>query len=367
MLERILNLKRDVEENLKKLDQLINELSEMKSKLINELDNVLTDLQITGIDKEELKNFIEEPYCVIPRKKDVYWIIVPKFVKFGVGWLEHETKSYRIFAINRYIQWLTPVPQPIKEKIKFKERPSFKIEDGHLITGEYQDYAWRKYREFLSRREGNDRIKIKRGYEFRLIAKLIEDGILPFIPHPVKHEHLRDFDRIKLRDYQERAWRRFLETGAIGVFWPFGAGKSFFALYVLARIKGPKLVVVPTRTLVEQWKNRVRKWIPEHTDEIEIITYRSADKVMKKKYTLVVFDEVHHLLANTFIKLSAINRNYTIGLSGSPFREDGRENLIFALTGFPVGLSWDDLIRQKVVAKPQFKVYITRTLSLIHI
>ena len=96
MIEKILSLKRDVEENLKKLDQLINELSEMKSKLINELDNVLTDLQITGIDKEELKNFIEEPYCVIPRKKDVYWIIVPKFVKFGVGWLEHETKSYRI-------------------------------------------------------------------------------------------------------------------------------------------------------------------------------------------------------------------------------------------------------------------------------
>ena len=244
---------KSIEESLRRLDELVAHINEQKEKLKSELESRLEQLQLTNYNLDSLDEFLEEPYCILPKKKDEFWIVVPKFVNFHVGWLEHETKSYYVFAINRYMQWITPLPERIKQKLRFEGKPPLKVEDGYLITGKkYQEDAWRKYRQYLSKREGEDRIKIKRGYEFKLIAKLIEDGILPFVPHPVKEGHLRDFDKIKLRDYQQQAWQEFLKKGAVGVFYPFGAGKSILGLYALARIKGKKLVVVPTLTLKEQ-------------------------------------------------------------------------------------------------------------------
>jgi len=353
-------IRKSFEEGLSKLDELIEELKSERNRLKAEIESKLNQLQLNFIP-EELESFLEEPYIIMPRRKDEFYVIVPKFINFHIGWLERQTKSYNIFVINRYTQWLQPLPEELKKKLQFPDQPPFKVIDGILFTSkEYQDEAWRKYRKYLSKREGDDRIRIKKGYEFELIAKLIEDGILPFIPQPVDKINLREWDGIKLRDYQKYAWDEFIKKGAIGIYWAFGAGKSLFGIYALARIKGRKLVVVPTRTLIEQWKERIVKHIPEYINEIDLITYHSYHKVSKNQYTLVIFDEVHHLPANTFIRLSTIKTKYRIGLSGSPFREDGRENYIFALTGFPVGTTWEELLKKRIVREPTFRVYLVK-------
>ena len=103
----------------------------------------------------------------------------------------------------------------------------------------------------------------------------INDGILPFKPQPVREEDLREWRGIRLREYQRKAWEELLSKESIGVFWPPGAGKSYFGVYVLARIKGKKLVVVPTRALVEQWRERIEEHIPEYAGEITVVTYNS--------------------------------------------------------------------------------------------
>jgi len=357
-------IRRTLEDGFKQLDELIEHLSNLRDSLRKELEDRLEQIQLSDYNIEELNKFLEEPYCILP-KKDKFWVIVPKFINFQVGWLEHETKSYYIFAVNKYVQWISTIPTQLKQKLKFPELPPFKVVDGVLLTGKkYQDEAWVRYRDFLLRREGEDRIRIKKGYEFQLIAKLVEDGILPFIPQPVIEEDLRGYNKIKLRNYQERAWKEFLDKGAIGIFWSFGAGKSLFGIYALARIKGKKLVIVPSLTLKEQWEERIREYIPLYQDEITISTYHSYDKIKNKNYSLIIFDECHHLPASTFIRLSTLKRKYTLGLSGSPFREDGRESYIFALTGFPVGLSWDELLKLRVVKKPTFKLYIVKSEEL---
>jgi DNA excision repair protein ERCC-3 len=355
------DIRRTFEEGFRQIDELIEQLKIERDNLRHQLEERIEQLQFTDYDLEGLEDFLEEPYYIIPRDKDKLWIIVPKFVNLYLGWLEHETRSFRVFAVNRYMQWLTPLPEEIRSKLKFEEQPPFKVFDGILLTGRaYQDEAWKRYRKFLLKREGEDRIRVKKGYEFKLIAKLVEDGILPFIPQPVDPADLREWDGIKLRDYQQRAWQEFLDKGAVGIFWSFGAGKSHFGLYALARIKGPKLVVVNMLTLKEQWEKNIEKFIPEYADEITVITYHSFHKVQNREYSLIVFDEVHHLPAPRFIRLSTVKTKYRIGLSGSPFREDGKENYIFALTGFPIGLSWDELLRQRVVKQPTFRVYIVR-------
>ena len=44
--------------------------------------------------------------------------------------------------------------------------------------------------------------------------------------------------------------------------------------------------------------------------------------------------------------------------SATPYREDGRTDYIFALTGFPIGLSWENLIELGVLEIPDIRCYI---------
>jgi len=355
----IFEIKKDIERGLSRIDELIENIKKERDRIKEEIEKKIEYLQLGKYNKEELESFFEEPYVIIPKRENEFYVIAPKWIDFQIGWLERQTKSYNIFVVNRYMQWITQIPEAIKKKLKFPEPLPLKVFDGVLLTGEkYQDIAYKKYYKFVTRREGKDRIKIKKGKEFKLIAQLIEDGILPFIPTPVQEEDLREWHGIELRSYQKTAWKEFLDKGAIGIFWAFGAGKSLFGIYALARIKGNKLVVVPTLTLKEQWRERIEKYIPEFSHEIEITTYLGYEKVKKKEFSLIIFDECHRLPANTFIRLATLKTKYRIGLSGSPFREDKRENYIFALTGFPVGMSWDELLKLDVIRKPIFKLYL---------
>src|SRR5699024_8575088 len=187
---------------------------------------------------------------------------------------------------------------------------------------------------------------------------------LPFEPHPVDDTDLRSPPgQIDLREYQTRAWERFTDTGMVGVYWPPSAGKTFLALYAGERVRGHKLVVVPNNTLKEQWHQRIEEFC-EHPDEWEIQTYQyltqydNIDDYQSGGLKLTIFDESHHLPANTFAKLSTIDTDYRIGLSASPYREDERTEYIFALTGFPVGLKWQELVALGAVETPDAKLFL---------
>ena len=356
-------IRKQVEESFKKIDEYIQSILEERERLKKEFEEKLEKFKTFKFDlkPELLEEFLKEPYVLIPKKHDAYYVVVPKFVPMQIGWLEHSTRSYNIFVINRYTQWIYEVPLGIKKKLRMPEAPPFKVIDGYLYTGsKFQEDAWQKYRQFLLKREGKDRIKIRKGYEFELISNLIKDGCLPFTPQPVDKKDLRPYDGIELRSYQERAFKEFLRTGWIGVFWVFGSGKSLFGTYLCGRVKGRKLVVVPTLTLVDEWREKIAEYIPQHEHEIDLVTYHAFPKVKDREYTLVVWDEVHRLPANTFIRMASIRAKYRVGLSGTPFREDGREHLIFALTGFPVGQNWDEIREMGIVAIPKFKVYIVK-------
>jgi DNA excision repair protein ERCC-3 len=355
----ITEIKKSIDESLKKMDDLIETLNQEREKIKRDLERKVEQIGFSKYNKEELGKFLEEPYVIIPKRENEYYVITPRWIDFQIGWLERQTKSYNIFIVNRYMQWIAPIPEALRSRLKFPMPLPFKIVDGILLTGkDNQETAWNKYRRFLSGREGVDRVRVKHGAEFRLVAQLIEDGILPFIPRSVTEEDLRDWKGIELRDYQKEGWKEFLDKGACGIYWAFGAGKSFLGVYALGRIKGRKLVVVPTLTLKEQWEERIKNLIPEFASETEIVTYHAYEKLKNKEYTLIIFDECHRLPANTFIRLATLRTKYRLGFSGSPFREDKRENYIFALTGFPIGMSWDELLRLEVVKKPIFKLYL---------
>jgi superfamily II DNA or RNA helicase len=101
-----------------------------------------------------------------------------------------------------------------------------------------------------------------------------------------------------------------------------------------------KAVVVQSRLTKQQWEEYFEEYAPRLLDEVEVVTYHSIDK-LEGEYILVVFDEAHKLPADTFSKGATIPMKYRIGTTASPYREDGRQNYVFALTGPPVGLDWE--------------------------
>ena len=360
---------KQVSEMSKSLDEEFDSLKlviEEKQKEYQDKVSSISKLsQITeGLNEEEFRNFINEPYAVLPTGKQEEWFVaVPKFIRMNLGWLDHTTETFNIFRINKFMRWLGNIPKDIEKKFKFDTKLPLKVFDGIVLTGrQHQEETWNKYNRFLTKREGKDKIKIKKGYEFKLLAQLISDGILPFMPRPIEKEDLRfaDFrEPLILRDYQEEAWQRFLEVGAVGIYWAYSAGKTYFGLHAGGKIKGRKLVVCPTRTLVEQWEGRIKQYIKsQEQNEWEVVTYHSFSKLQNKEFALVIFDECQHLPANTFSKFATLNTKYRIGLSATPYREDGRTDFIFALTGFPIGLSWDNLIEIGVLEIPDIRCYI---------
>lgn len=365
LLEKFEQTKKQLEEADKSLSELSQEISRLQKDYRKRLREASRMGQLTQIEDKELTSFFEEPYTIIPKKEDEWYIIVPKFIRMQVGWLEKTTKSYNIFTVNKFINWLAEVPQELQDKFRFKPKLPLKVYDGMLLTGDYQDEAWNRYKPHLNRREGKDKIRVKRGHEFKLIASMINDGILPFIPKPVEKKDLRKPEINFVlgednREFQLKARDKFLECGAIGVFWAYSAGKTFLGMHECAELKGDKLVIVPTNTLKEQWDERLKKYT-NCRDEVQIETYAAFHKIRDREYVLTIWDEAHHLPANTYAKLATIKTKYRIGLSGSPYREDGRTNFIFALTGFPMGLDWNDLIKLGIIEEPDIRLYLLGT------
>lgn len=322
--------------------------------------------EIDSLNKEHLDSFFRIPYAMLPKGKNEVWLIVPKFVPFQIGYLDRQTESYNIFVVNKYVDWISPLPNDIKSKVGIHSRfKSAILKDDvlELSCSEECDSAMRSYGQFISKRLNDTRLQIKKGKEFEVLAKLIDGGNLPFVRERIEEQELRSPPKkIVLRDYQVRAWESFLDTGKIGVYWPPSAGKTFLSLYAGERINGNKLVVVPSTTLKEQWKKRIIKYC-RYPDEWDVQTYQMLTGRKNWIYgigniALTIFDEAHHLPANSFSKLATINTRYRIGLSASPYREDGRIDYIFALTGFPVGLRWQELISTGVIEEPDIKVIV---------
>lgn len=393
-----------LEEKTHELETFIKQAREsVKEIMAREAEKTM----FSAFDKDLIDDFFKEPYVTIPKRPQEWYIIAPKFINFQIGWLEKSTASYNVFLVNKFMHWLAQIPADLRDQFNFKPELPVKVYDGMVLTGEeHQDETWNRYKKDLARREGKDRIRVKEGREFHLIAAMIEDGTLPFMPKPVHSDDMRSppwKEPIELRDYQEEGWNRFLETGAVGVFWPFSAGKTYLGLYAIAHLKGPHLVVVPTRTLKEQWEERLEQHIDrpthgvmtedvqkglkaqlqrwaekleldatgtaeeirarllDHLDperEVEVVTYHAFERIRRKNWGLVIYDEAHRLPANTFSRMATIRAAYRMGLSGTPYREDGRTDFIFALTGFPLGMDWHRLLEQEVFQKPDITLYV---------
>jgi len=363
-LERVKFLVDQIKSVVPHLDELANLSDEVRNQIERQIGEYALSIRTTKLKPEELDAFFKKPYKIqpVPGREQTWQLHIPKFIDVQLGWLESEDESYRTFLINRYVEWLGGLPDEIKRQLGFKPPPDLYL-DGEILTGPPRalEEAWTRYRPLLRDRD-EKQIIINKRRSFELLAALIKDGVLPFTPKPVDPSDLvsRSLD-FKLRPYQEEAWRTFLKYSNIGVFYPASTGKTILGLYLMTHLKGPHLVVVPTRLLVEQWEERIQAHTDLKPGEYVVATYHTAiKKLADKEWSSLIVDEVHHLPADQFSKLSFIKRKYTVGLSATPQREDKREEYIFALTGFPVGLGWEHFKQLGLIKSPVCHVWILK-------
>lgn len=372
----------EVTDDLRKMAELVDDLqttaSQVKQKTDAQAEQIQSQLSnhidLSETDDALIAQFADKPYKVLPKSENEYYVTVPRFVPFSAGHLHEQDDAWNVFIVNKYINWLDELPSEINERVDFGRRYDEALVEDNILELSDEDEREQAWDDLggraggLNKRVADTKIQIKRGSEFDVIARLIEQGNLPFAASPVDEGDLRDEpDAIDLRPYQDRAWEQFEETGQIGVYWPPSLGKTFFSLYAGERIAGEKLVVVPSSTLEQQWEERIN----DHTslpDEWDVRTYQyltTNDNMHAYQGDdapmLTVFDECHTLPAATFSKLATLDTTYRIGLSATPYREDERTDYIFALTGVPVGIEWQELLDYGDLEFPEVDVYLYRT------
>ncbi len=178
--------------------------------------------------------------------------------------------------------------------------------------------------------------------------------------------------KIDLRDYQEEYVARAYDEKAAVLANPAGSGKTVTSIGLMARIDAPTLVLVPQRSLVNQWKREIldKTTITEdqigefhggdkEMNDVTIATYHMAGEktsLFRKDWGLIIFDEVHHIPSQLFRRTASLQSTRRIGLSASPVREDSKEREIFALIGPEIGGDWARFFQQDFVLKPDVKI-----------
>lgn len=318
------------------------------------------------VDLKEFEKFAEHPYFMYPGKKGTVYVMVPKFYpSFQVGWLLDEVDNvWNRYQVNQYAVLFGSVPEQIRKHLKLPTPIPATVE-GNVITFDPEDKkeVRRRLPAHVTDWTENS-ARITRDNEFKVIDQILQSGRIPFKPHPVRAEHtVQGSDSIKLRDYQQSAWDDFLRTGAVGVFHPTGAGKSYVGMKALSRIRVEKrrnLVISPKRTLVDQWQEYMAERVPDALENTLVTTYQGF-KNYNEPFGVTIYDECRALPATTFVRLSTITTEYRMGLDATPYREDGKNHLIVSLTGHPQRLNWQEYMRKHGPGYHTVNVHVVKT------
>lgn len=177
------------------------------------------------------------------------------------------------------------------------------------------------------------------------------------------------------RPYQREAVDAWLRAQGRGiVVLPTGSGKTVVAYDAIARLGVRTLVVVPTIDLLRQWRTGLAERLGVPAEEVgaigggeresgplTVITYDSAAMPRRKLdgYGLLIFDEVHHLPAQTYRTIAAkCAAPWRLGLSATLERADGLHAELDALIG-PLVFERD---AEELAAQKHIAAYVERRL-----
>jgi superfamily II DNA or RNA helicase len=218
---------------------------------------------------------------------------------------------------------------------------------------------------------------VPRGFIRQAIQLCRENGIKPEITdrrRVLSEIHFR-FTR-DLRPFQKTGVENVLSRDSGTLSAPTGAGKTIMALNVIARRKQPTLVIVHTKELLFQWRERAIQFLGMTESEIGLIgdghktvgdrltigivnsVYKMAD-TLRDKIGFLIVDECHRTPSRTFTEaVTEFDCRYMLGLSATPYRRDKLTRLIYWHLGDLVHevdkadlLQTGDILRTEVIIR----------------
>ena len=178
----------------------------------------------------------------------------------------------------------------------------------------------------------------------------------------------------QLRPYQVQAVQGILkrEFGVLEA--GTGSGKTVMALAIIAARKQPTLVLVHNKELLYQWRDRIKQFLGIEAGLIGdgrfdlqpvtvgiVNTARKRLERLQERFGHVVVDECHRVPGTMFSEaLKTFPAHYMLGLSATPYRRDGLNDLI----GWFVGehrVTVDRAVLHQVGAVLRPKVQTTET------
>jgi len=131
-----------------------------------------------------------------------------------------------------------------------------------------------------------------------------------------------------------------------------GKGKTASALYIASMIKMKTIVIVHTEFLIDQWTERINKFLPaarvgriqgktliiQDCDiviaTVQTVSMKEFDRGTFASFGMGIFDETHHYAAETFhLAIKKVQCQYMLGLSATPERPDTLEWVVYAFIG----------------------------------
>lgn len=288
------------------------------------------------------------------------------------------------------------IPKPLLNRIS--ESCSFQIK-GAEHSDLYKKNRWDGRKKLFDRQTRS----FPMGLYSRIVGILDDSGLEYSVKDervsPSLQTHDIAISGLLTRPYQEKAKERALEAhrGIIQV--ATGGGKTIIASMIMAELKCQTLFMVHTKDLLYQAKQSFEEVLGIEIGQvgdgvidikpITVATMQSISMALGKKYKntdedvpretkltlkptdieairnmldqtqLVIWDEVHRIACDMAMGVSeAINNAYyRIGLSASPWRDDGADLMIEASIGEVIyKVSASDLIEQGYLVPPIIKM-----------
>ncbi|RLV57737.1 DEAD/DEAH box helicase [Parashewanella curva] len=157
----------------------------------------------------------------------------------------------------------------------------------------------------------------------------------------------------ELRKEQAKAVTQLLKHNVGILHAPTAFGKTITAIGIIQKRKVNTLILVHSRQLLIQWKERLQAFLTgadigiigasknKPTTEIDIATYQSlidrknnSINPIVYEYGQVIIDECHHISAPQYERLlSEVHSTFVLGITATPNRQDGHQPIIFMQAG----------------------------------
>lgn len=212
-------------------------------------------------------------------------------------------------------------------------------------------------------------IALPRGCEDALIT-LFQDNVVSYSFQDESEQGTPISVRFRgtLREEQQETVKALMQhdNGTLNGTTAFG--KTVTAIGLIAERKVNTLILVHTRTLLDQWKMRLEEFLDIDYKEEDILSKRGRKKAFSpigtldskgnslhgiidialmqscfeedgvkrfvRQYGMVIVDECHHTSAVNFERiLKYVNAQYVYGLTATPIRKDGHQPIIFMQCG----------------------------------